>query len=189
MSSEIKVSKFLSLVLRHRPDIIGLCLDKAGWTKITDLVEKARKVGVNLTSALILQIVTSSDKQRFSISPDGSRIRANQGHSVPLELGLPEMEPPDTLYHGTARRNLAAIRSQGINRGKRNHVHLSADISSAISVGSRHGQPVVLIVLAADMNRAGFRFYRSENGVWLTEHVPPEYLSLVRDPSCRVIML
>jgi putative RNA 2'-phosphotransferase len=188
MPTRVKFSKFLSLVLRHRPDIIGLCLDEAGWTKITDLVEKARKVGVNLTSTLILQVATASDKQRFSISPDGKRIRANQGHSVAVELGLLEKEPPDTLYHGTARHNLAAIRSQGINHGKRNHVHLSSDISSAISVGSRHGQPVVLIVLAAEMNRAGFRFYRSENGVWLTEYVPPEYLMLLRVSSCRANM-
>ena len=175
MSSK-KLSKFLSHVLRHRPDAIGLCLDEAGWAEITELVEKARTIGFNLTSTLIQRIVVSSDKQRFSISSDGRRIRANQGHSIAIELGLPEMEPPNILYHGTARRKLAAIRSQGISRGKRNHVHLSADIYSAVRVGSRHGQPAVLTVLAAKMYQTGSRFYRSENGIWLTEHVPPEYL-------------
>ncbi|MEI6208857.1 MAG: RNA 2'-phosphotransferase [Desulfuromonadales bacterium] len=176
-----KLSKFLSLVLRHQPDAIGLNLDSAGWADITELIEKARKAGVNLTPAAIQNVVATSDKQRFRISPDGTRIRANHGHSLPVELGLPEAEPPDVLYHGTAKRNLASIRREGIRRGKRNHVHLSADKDSAVKVGVRHGQPVVLIVLAAKMHRDGIRFFYSENGVWLTEYVAPEYLLLLSD--------
>lgn len=168
----------MSLVLRHRPDAIGLRLDEGGWADIAGFVEKARTVGGNLTSAQIHRIVATSDKQRFSISPDGRYIRANQGHTIAVELGLKDAEPPSVLYHGTARRNLAAIRSQGIRRDRRNHVHLSIDMGSAINVGARHGQPVVLRVASAEMNRAGFRFYRSENNVWLTEDVPPEYVRL-----------
>jgi len=176
MPAKIKISKFLSLVLRHRPDAIGLHLDEGGWADMAELFVKARKAGVNLTPATIQQVAATSDKQRFSISPDGFRIRANQGHSIPVELELQELKPPDILYHGTARRNISSIRREGIRRGKRNHVHLSADKDTAASVGDRHGQPAVLIVLAAKMHQDGFRFFRSENGVWLTEHVPPLYL-------------
>jgi putative RNA 2'-phosphotransferase len=176
MPAKVKLSKFLSLVLRHQPDVIGLCLDEGGWANIVELIEKARKVRVNLTPATIQHVVATSDKQRFSVSEDGLRIRANQGHSIPVELGLQELEPPDILYHGTARHNISSIRKEGIIRGKRNHVHLSADKDTAASVGDRHGQPAVLIVLAAKMHQDGFRFFRSENGVWLTEHVPPLYL-------------
>lgn len=176
MPSLTKLSKFLSLVLRHRPDTIGLNLDESGWAEVSELTEKARKVGVNLTPAIIRQIVATSDKQRFTLSPDCSRIRANQGHSVPVELGLQELEPPEFLYHGTARRNLISIRREGIRRGRRNHVHLSTDKDRAEKVGVRHGQPIVLIVLAAKMHQDGFQFFLSENGVWLTEHVATEYL-------------
>lgn len=176
MPSLTKLSKFLSLVLRHRPDTIGLTLDEGGWADIAELIERARKAGVNLTPATIQQIVATSDKQRFSISPDGSCIRANQGHSVPVELGLQETEPPDILYHGTARRNISSIRRDGIRRGKRNHVHLSSDKDTAIKVGVRDGQSIVLTVLAAKMFQDGIRFFISENGVWLTEYVAAEYL-------------
>lgn len=176
MPSKVKLSKFMSLVLRHKPDSIGLSLDEGGWADINELIDKAGKVRVNLTPALILDIVTTSDKQRFCISPDGGRIRANQGHSIPAELGLLESEPPDILYHGTARRNLTSVLSDGIKSGVRNYVHLSADTDTAFKVGVRHGHPIVLIILAGNMFRYGIRFFRSENGVWLTEYVAPEYL-------------
>ena len=176
MPSLTKISKFLSLVLRHNPDAIGLTLDDAGWAGITELIEKAHKTGLKLTPALIQQIVATSDKQRFAISSDGSCIRANQGHSILVDLGLLWEEPPDILYHGTARRNLAAIRQEGITQRNRNYAHLSADMDTALKVGVRHGNPLILMVQAGKMFSNGIRFFRSENGVWLTEHVPPEYI-------------
>lgn len=178
MPSKLKLSKFLSLVLRHRPEAIGLCLDKAGWINISELVKKACKAGRHLTTHLVIEIVAESDKQRFQISPDGLRIRACQGHSIPVELGIPEVEPPNIFYHGTARRNFATIRREGIRRGKRNYVHLSTDESGALEVGRRHGQPVVIMVQAAKMYQNGIKFFQAENGVWLTEYVAPEYLLL-----------
>ena len=122
-------------------------------------------------------MVRTSDKQRFAISEDGTRIRANQGHSVPVELGLLPQVPPEQLYHGTATRFLDSIRIQGLLRGDRHHVHLSANADTAVKVGSRHGQPVVLIVHAGDMHHAGHVFFRSDNGVWLVAHVPPAFLA------------
>jgi putative RNA 2'-phosphotransferase len=171
----VRTSKFLSLVLRHEPGKIGLELDPQGWVSIEELLSKA--VGhLPLTAELLHQVVRASDKQRFAISEDGTRIRANQGHSVPVELGLAAQVPPEQLYHGTATRFLDSIRRQGLLRGKRHHVHLSADTETAVKVGVRHGQPVVLIVQAGDMHRAGHAFFRSDNGVWLVEHVPPSFL-------------
>jgi putative RNA 2'-phosphotransferase len=153
-----------------------LHLDEGGWADMAELIEKARKAGVNLTPALIQQIVATSEKRRFTLSPNGGHIRANQGHSVPVKLGLLGVEPPDILYHGTARRNISSIRREGIRRGTRNHVHLSADKDTAIKVGVRHGQPILLIVQAAQMYQDGIQFFLSENGVWLTEYVAPKYL-------------
>jgi len=175
---KVSVSKFLSLVLRHQPGIIGLQLDKAGWAEIADLIQKASNAGVHLTDAKIYTVVATSDKQRFAISSDGLRIRANQGHSVPVELGLQKAEPPEFLFHGTAKRNLSAIRHQGIMKGNRQYVHLSSDENTALETGKRHGSAVVLTVQASRMSQDGFAFYLSENGVWLTEHVPAEYVSL-----------
>jgi len=178
MPSLTKLSKFLTHLLRHNPHAIGLSLDNSGWALISELVEKTRKSGVTLTPSLIREIVGTSNKQRFSISSDGLRIRANQGHSIPVELGLQESEPPEILYHGTSRHSLNTIRREGIKRGTRNHVHLSPDMYSATCVGARHGQPVVINVLAGEMFRQGLRFICSENGVWLIDYVPPEYLKL-----------
>lgn len=176
MPSKTKLSKFLSLVLRHQPDTIGLMLNYGGWADINELIEKARKAGVSLTPALTRDIVAESDKRRFSISSDGNRIRANQGHSIPVELGLLEAEPPEVLYHGTARQNITSIRGEGIRRGKRSYVHLSTDKDTATRVGTRHGQPVVLMVTAGNMFRDGIRFFHADNGVWLTEYVASEYI-------------
>lgn len=171
----VRTSKFLSLVLRHEPEKIGLELDAQGWVSIDELLAKAAG-HLPLTAELLHEVVRTSDKQRFAISEDGTRIRANQGHSVPVELGLAAQVPPEQLYHGTATRFLDSIRRQGLLRGERHHVHLSADTDTAVKVGVRHGQPVVLVVQAGDMHQAGHAFFRSDNGVWLVEHVPPSFL-------------
>lgn len=176
MLSQTRISKFLSLVLRHRPDLIGLRLDEDGWGDIGELIEKTRETGLHLTPETIIGVVETNDKQRFAISDDGSRIRSNQGHSIQVNLGLRESVPPEYLYHGTVCHNLAAIRAEGIQRGKRLYVHLSLNREIATMVGKRHGIPVVLIVQSIRMYHSGFSFYLSENGVWMTEHVPAEYI-------------
>lgn len=177
MSGMNKISKFLSLILRHKPETIEVHLDESGWTDIAELVEKSRKAGVSLNPDLIRKIVTTSDKQRFAISEDGLRIRANQGHSIAVDLGFEEATPPCLLYHGTATRNLTAIRQQGLIKGNRQYVYLSPDKETAESVGKRYGNPFVLTIHADRMYRDGFKFYLSANGVWLTDHVPKEYIT------------
>ncbi|WP_047249365.1 RNA 2'-phosphotransferase [Chromobacterium subtsugae] len=170
-------SRFISLVLRHQPQAIGLALDEQGWASLDDLVAKARAAGRQLSREVVLDIVRDSDKQRFAISADGLRIRANQGHSVRVDLGLAAQAAPPRLFHGTARRFLAAIRAEGLRPGQRHHVHLSDSAELAASVGARHGAPVVLTVDAAAMQRAGLAFYQSANGVWLADAVPPQFLA------------
>jgi putative RNA 2'-phosphotransferase len=171
------LSKFLSLVLRHKPEEIGLKLDAQGWADVEDLLSKAQTQG--LTKALLEQIVRESDKQRFALSPDGLRIRANQGHSLEVNLDLKPATPPQWLYHGTARRHQAAILSQGLQKQARQHVHLSADRATALAVGKRYdSKPLLLRIAATEMQAQGLLFYLSANGVWLVEHVPPAYLSL-----------
>jgi putative RNA 2'-phosphotransferase len=170
-------SKFLSYVLRHAPQSIGLKLDREGWANIASLLEKAEQTGKILNKGLIQAIVDGSDKNRFSISDNGLYIRAAQGHStdsVCLKHG--EKEPPDFLYHGTATRFLESIRQQGLVPGSRHHVHLSQDIPTAIAVGRRYGKPVVLRIEALRMHQQGFIFFQSRNEVWLTAHVPCKFL-------------
>jgi putative RNA 2'-phosphotransferase len=176
-SGKFNISKFLSLVLRHKPSAIGIELDAAGWVNITELVEKVCKSGLKLTAERIRQVVAVSDKQRFTISEDGLQIRANQGHSIPVDLGLEEAEPPLLLYHGTSSHNLASIRQQGLIKGKRQYVHLSRDKETATMVGKRYGKPVVLSIKTGCMYQDGFKFYLSANGVWLTDHVPTKYIN------------
>jgi putative RNA 2'-phosphotransferase len=178
----VRTSKFLSLVLRHEPERIGIVLDESGWTDIAALLAAAAAHGVAITRAELDEVVATSDKQRFALSPDGTRIRANQGHSVDVELGLAPATPPDRLYHGTVARFVESIRELGILKGSRHHVHLSADEDTARRVGGRRGAPVVLGVRAGEMAAAGHAFFRSENGVWLVEHVPPEFVEL---PAAR----
>lgn len=174
----IKISKFLSLILRHQPDTIKLELDPEGWASIDELIELARKHGRKiLTRPLIRDIVESNDKQRFSLSEDGDYIRANQGHSIDVNLNLEPIAPPERLYHGTAERFLRSILEQGLVKRSRQHVHLSKDVETATKVGSRHGRPVVLVLDAKRMTADGYLFYCSANGVWLTDIVPPQYLS------------
>ena len=175
----IRLSKFLSLVLRHQPQQIGLQLDAQGWAQVDALLSKAQAAQVDLSRELLEQLVASSDKQRFAFNADHSAIRANQGHSVAVDLGLSAQTPPPLLYHGTVERYLAAILQQGLVPKQRHAVHLSADIVTARRVGERRGTAVILRVDAAAMHAAGLRFECSDNGVWLTAHVPPHYLQRV----------
>ncbi|WP_018632999.1 RNA 2'-phosphotransferase [Neomegalonema perideroedes] len=170
-------SKFLSLVLRHAPETIGLKLDAQGWAPVPELLAKMKAAGHKLSAEDLREIVETNDKRRFTLSEDGRRIRAAQGHSVEVDLGLPPAEPPEILHHGTARGNLDSIFAEGLKPGARRQVHLSRDAETARKVGTRHGKPVVLIVAAGAMHRAGIVFQQAENGVWLTDHVPPAHLS------------
>lgn len=172
----VKISKFLSLVLRHQPETAGLTLDRGGWVDVASLLAGCCKSGLPITAEQLSEVVTTNDKQRFEYSSDGTRIRASQGHSIEVNLGYTAVRPPELLYHGTAAGSIEAIQHQGLRRRHRHHVHLSADPQAAIKVGSRHGKPVVLTVLAGQMYADGFVFFLSTNGVWLTEQVPPQYL-------------
>lgn len=169
-------SKFLSLILRHEPAKFGVVLDGAGWTEVEALLAACRKHGRTIDRALLDQIVATNDKRRFSFDETGTRIRANQGHSVEVELGYEPANPPALLYHGTATRFVAAIRAEGLKKMARHHVHLSADEATAVSVGQRHGKPAVLVIDAAAMAGDGFAFFISTNKVWLVEHVPTKFI-------------
>lgn len=178
-----RLSKFLSFVLRHKPGSIGLRLDRNGWTSIDDLIAKSNEHGTVLSRDDLLAVVDTSDKKRFFLSEDGRRIRAAQGHSVSVDLALTPKQPPDSLYHGTAARFVDRIMAEGLRPGERQHVHLSSDEDTARHVGRRHGRPVVLRVDALGMGARGHRFYLAENGVWLTDHVPPEFLEPLEPAS------
>ncbi|BBP73453.1 putative RNA 2'-phosphotransferase [Pseudomonas sp. Seg1] len=173
-----ETSKFLSYVLRHEPQAIGLTLDSEGWANIEALISGAARDGRTLDRALIETVVASNDKKRFSISEDGQQIRAVQGHSTKsVELQLEAKQPPETLYHGTATRFMNSINQQGLIPGSRHHVHLSAETTTASAVGQRYGTVVILKVAARQMQEQGFKFYQAENGVWLTEQVPVRFIS------------
>ncbi|OIK05828.1 RNA 2'-phosphotransferase [Streptomyces monashensis] len=170
----VKVSKYLSRHLRHQPERIGLTPDPAGWVEIDALIAAAAAHGFPVTREELDHVVAANDKQRFAV--DGDRIRASQGHSIEVDLGLPAATPPPYLYHGTVARALDAIRAQGLRPMNRHDVHLSADRETATRVGARRGRPVVLAVDAGAMHRDGHVFHVSANGVWLTKAVPPRYL-------------
>ena len=170
----IKISKYLSFILRHKPDEIGLNLDSQGWASIDDLLSKSTIAG--LTRDSLQLVVETNDKQRFSISSDSKRIRAIQGHSISVDLELSAIEPPEILLHGTASRFIDSINVQGLIKGQRHHVHLSESNSVAEAVGSRYGKLVLLKIKAKEMHDAGYKFYRSTNNVWLTDHVPVDYI-------------
>lgn len=171
-----KLSKFLSLILRHDPQAIGLTLDAQGWADVDEFIAKAGAHGRLYSRTLIEAIVRDNDKQRFKLSTDGRRIRASQGHSIDIDLALLPLQPPASLYHGTATRFADSIRKTGLDKRSRQHVHLSLDRDTAIKVGGRHGAPLVLHVRAAEMHARGFAFYRADNGVWLTDAVAPEFI-------------
>ena len=174
--SLVETSKFLSYVLRHRPDSIGITLDENGWVEVDVLLAAAQRHGKRISRELLEQVVAENDKKRFALCDDGQRIRASQGHSVSVDLNLQPVEPPELLYHGTVERFLDSIRSQGLVRGKRHHVHLSPDEATARKVGSRRGKPVILTIEAGRMHAAGHQFFCSANGVWLTDRVPAEFV-------------
>ncbi len=180
MSSERtrRLSRRLSYVLRHRPDTLGITLDPAGWTDVGALLDALGKSGRAVTRSSLDACVANNDKQRFEFSPDGGRIRARQGHSVEVDLGYSPQAPPPVLFHGTVGKALPSILAGGLLPRNRHHVHLSAETQTARSVGSRRGRPVILTVDSAAMARDGHIFFRTGNGVWLTEAVPPEYLKL-----------
>ena len=173
----VTISKFLSLVLRHKPQEIGITLDSEGWVPVKELLAAAARHGRSISREQLDEVVATNDKRRFSFSPDGLLVRANQGHSVEVDLGLVPIEPPELLYHGTVQRFLDSIREKGLVRGNRHHVHLSADRDTADRVGHAVADPWYWWSRPG-VQREGHRFFRSENGVWLTETVPPQYLSL-----------
>ncbi|MGY2287922.1 RNA 2'-phosphotransferase [Pseudomonas gingeri] len=173
-----EVSKFLSYVLRHEPQSIGLQLDTEGWAKIDFLIAGAAKEGRILDRELILAVVSSSDKKRFAISDDAQYIRAVQGHSTEsVNIQYVEKEPPEFLYHGTATRFLESIQQQGLIAGSRHHVHLSQDMAAAVAIGQRYGKPVLLKIEALRMYQQGFKFFQADNGVWLTNNVPSNLIT------------
>lgn len=169
-------SKFLSLVLRHQPETIGISLDEAGWTDVDELLSALARNGKSMSRTMLEEAVSTNDKQRFSFSEDGSRIRANQGHSVEIELGYQEATPPPILYHGTPQQFVESISREGLKKMKRHHVHLHVDVVTSTAVGQRRGKPVLLRVNALEMHQAGHQFFVTPNDVWLTDHVPVEYL-------------
>jgi putative RNA 2'-phosphotransferase len=173
---DVLLSKFLSRVLRHQPGEIGLVLDANGWADVRELMEKARKKRFHFDLEILQRIVATNSKQRFAFNEDQTRIRANQGHTIDIDLGLEPQTPPDVLYHGTAVQNLEIIRKTGLKSMKRQHVHLSLDTKTAVQVGSRHGKAVVLTIETGKMAAQGYVFYVSANGVWLTEEVPAEFI-------------
>lgn len=174
-----RLSKFLSLVLRHKPEAIGIELGDGGWTDVDVLLDAMNKHGRELSKDMLVKIVKDDEKQRYSFNDDTqSQIRANQGHSVPIDLKLAVADPPDELYHGTATRHLDAIFAGGLSKMKRHHVHMSPDVETATKVGRRHGKPIVLTIDAKQMQADGYEFFVSDNEVWLTDHVEPKYLRI-----------
>lgn len=174
--SKKEISKFLSLILRHQPQTIGLTLDENGWADVKELLDRSAMKGRRITRKELEEVVDSSDKKRFAFDEAHRRIRANQGHSVEVDLALPVCEPPELLYHGTVGGAMDAICAEGLKKMQRQHVHLSKDWDTAFKVGGRRGKPVILIIRSAEMHRDGLVFYLSDNGVWLTDHVPPGYI-------------
>ncbi|MEO3406403.1 RNA 2'-phosphotransferase [Mucilaginibacter sp. CAU 1740] len=172
------LSKFLSLVLRHKPEEIGITLDEQGWVPVDELLDKLNKSGRPVTFDVLQHIVDTNAKKRFAFNDDKLKIRASQGHSVEVELGYEPQTPPDVLYHGTGEKSVESIMQSGLEKRTRQHVHLSSDINTAINVGSRHGKPVVLIVAAGEMYKQGYPFYLSENKVWLTDAAPAAFINL-----------
>ena len=170
----IKISRYISLILRHKPEEIGITLDEHGWANVSELLN-----GVGIDMSTLEQIVATDDKQRYSFNEDKTLIRANQGHSVPVDVELEEVKPPEYLWHGTGEKYAQSISQMGLIPKSRLYVHLSSDTETALTVGKRHGTPIIFRVNAEKMYQDGFKFYRSVNGVWLTKHVPVDYLSEV----------
>ncbi|MDR0230066.1 MAG: RNA 2'-phosphotransferase [Flavobacteriaceae bacterium] len=171
------IGKFISLILRHEPSKIGLVLDTNGWANVEELIQKCGKHRVVFSRKELDEIVATNNKSRYSFDETGTKIRANQGHSIDVDLELQAIVPPEYLYHGTADRFLGAIKVEGIRKMSRQHVHLSQDKETAVTVGSRHGKVIVLTILTGQMHKDGVLFYQSANGVWLTDFVDKKYIS------------
>lgn len=176
-----KLSKFLSLVLRHKPREIGITLNSMGWTNTAELIINMNKYGKNIDLRTLEIIVETDNKKRYSFNADKTMIRANQGHSVEVDLGYKSQKPPKKLYHGTGQKYVDSIYKSGIKKQNRHHVHLSIDIETAKSVGQRHGSPTIFEINTEKMLEEGFEFYESENGVWLTDEIPVKYLKRIEN--------
>lgn len=174
-----RLSKLLSKVLRHNPELIGIELDEKGWTDVNTLLAKLANHGETITTNILQHVVSTNVKQRFRFSEDATMIRANQGHSVEIDLDYPQRQPPEFLYHGTVDRFIPSILKEGLKKMERHHVHLSADTDTAIKVGQRRGKPVILKIKAGDMFSQGRVFCLSANGVWLTDSVAPEFVEMI----------
>lgn len=170
-----EISKYISLILRHKPEVIGITLDEHGWANVDELIHGISKTN-QFNMDMLEEIVATDNKQRYSFNEDHTLIRANQGHSIPVDVELEECIPPEILYHGTGEKYMGSIDAQGLIPKSRLYVHLSPDRETAVKVGQRHGKPVIYIVSSGDMQRDGFKFYKSVNGVWLTKEVPVKYL-------------
>ena len=181
----VRISKFLSLVLRHKPEHIGLSLDPEGWADVEELVKKSLESGVVLDRPTLRQVVEEAEKKRFSFSADRKRIKANYGHSIPVSLGKESAEPPESLFHGTAKRFLSSIQKDGLGPGDRQYVHLVEDEKTAAEVGHRHGEPVVLVIKAHEMYEKGYEFFKTASAIWLTKEVPAEYINLEGDKGLK----
>ena len=175
MDELVKTGKYLSLILRHKPDVIGISLDEHGWADVSELIDGIKKTR-NFDMDMLEEIVRTDNKQRFAFNHDHTKIRANQGHSIAVDVELKEQKPPEVLYHGTGAKYVSSILKKGLLPQSRLYVHLSKDVSTAITVGKRHGTPVVFTVRTGEMFSKGYQFFLSENGVWLTKYVPAEYL-------------
>ncbi|MDR6459753.1 putative RNA 2'-phosphotransferase [Chryseobacterium vietnamense] len=172
-----KISKFLSLILRHQPESIGLKLDENGWADVEELREKSARKRIYVTPEELDEVVETNNKKRFAFNEDKTMIRASQGHSIDIDLALEAIQPPEFLYHGTAEANIRSILEKGIEKRTRQHVHLSADKETATKVGMRHGKPVILTIRTGTMHQDGLNFFQSANGVWLTDFVDAKYIS------------
>ena len=172
----VKISKYLSYLLRHKPEAIALELDSEGWAAISELITKTKQF--KLTREIIELVVETDDKQRFRISDDGKKIRANQGHSIEVDLGLSPISPPDFLWHGTAQRFLESIMEIGLVKKNRHHVHLTESVAVAKAVGSRYGKPVILKIAAQEMHQNGYEFFKTVNNVWLVDKALPEFIEV-----------
>ena len=179
LMSDKDTSKYISLILRHKPEVIGITLDEHGWADVSQLIAGVSKTH-RLDRQLLEKIVAEDEKQRYSFNEDKTLIRANQGHSIPVDVELEEVTPPAVLYHGTGEKFVSSINSIGLIPKSRLYVHLSGDIETAVKVGQRHGKPVVYIIDSGKMSADGYQFYRSVNGVWLTKSVPVKYLSKLK---------
>lgn len=179
-NNDVKLGKFISLILRHKPEIIGISLDPHGWADVSELIDGINKSGHEIDFETLERIVRENNKKRYSFNADKTKIRANQGHSINVNVELKKVIPPEVLYHGTAERFLDSIKEKGILKMSRQYVHLSKNKETAVDVGKRHGKPIVLVIHTKPMIKDGFEFYLSENRVYMCKYIPWKYVSLAK---------